>query len=263
MGLVDDQNPQRRWRALTRFIGRCRSRKRKNQHAYRNFACLLTHVVLLPRVQRREGVTESRIGGGWARICGVVAAAADVTRLLLAWGGGDREALERLVLLVQHELRQIARKHMAGERAGHSLQPTALVNEAYLRLIDLERVKWQNRTHFFAMASRMMRRVLVDVARAKGYRKRGGGVQRVTFIESLVPAKQPEYDVIALDDALQALEVLDARKVRVVEMRFFGGLTVNETAKALGVSRDTVIRDWQFSKDWLRRQVRRSGDSAQ
>jgi RNA polymerase sigma-70 factor (ECF subfamily) len=183
-----------------------------------------------------------------------------VTGLLLAWSGGDREALERLVPLVQHELRQIARKHMAGERAGHSLQPTALVNEAYLRLIDLERVKWQNRAHFFAMASRMMRRILVDAARAKGYRKRGGGVQRVTFIEDLAPVKQPEYDVIALDDALQALEALDARKVRVVEMRFFGGLTVEETAAALGVSRDTVMRDWQFSRDWLRRQVARSGD---
>ena len=190
----------------------------------------------------------------------VVTAAGDVTALLLAWGWGDGQAFERLVPLVQHELRQIARKHMAGERAGHSLQPTALVNEAYLRLIDLERVKWQNRTHFFAMASRMMRRVLVDAARARGYQKRGGGARRVTFIESRALAKQPEYDVIALDDALQALEALDARKVRVVEMRFFGGLSVKETAEALGVSRDTVMRDWQFSKDWLRRQVRRSRD---
>jgi RNA polymerase sigma factor (TIGR02999 family) len=184
---------------------------------------------------------------------------ADVTGLLLAWGGGDREALDRLVPLVHHQLRQIARKHMAGERAGHSLQPTALVNEAYLRLIDLERVQWQNRAHFFAMASRMMRRVLVDVARAKGYQKRGGGAQHVTLIESRAPARQPAYDLIALDDALQALEALDARKGRVVEMRFFGGLTVEETAEALGVSRDTVMRDWQFSKDWLRRQIRRGG----
>lgn len=187
-------------------------------------------------------------------------APADVTGLLLAWGDGDSKALDHLVPLVQHELRQIARKHMAGERVGHSLQPTALVNEAYLRLIDLQRVKWQNRAHFFAMASRMMRRVLVDVARAKGYQKRGGGAQRVTFIESAVPARQPEYDVIALDDALDALEAMDPRKVRVVEMRFFGGLTVRETAAALGVSRDTVMRDWQFSRDWLRRQVRRSGE---
>src|SRR5262249_9007632 len=160
-------------------------------------------------------------------------------------GGGDREALERLAPLVQHELRQIARKHMAGERAGHSLQPTALVNEAYLRLIDLERVKWQNRAHFFAMASRMMRRVRIDVARAKAYQKRGGGARRVTLIESRAEAKRPDYDLIALDDALHALEALDPRKVQVVEMRFFGGLTVEETAAALGISRDTVMRDWQ------------------
>lgn len=184
-------------------------------------------------------------------------AGADVTGLLLAWGSGDRDALDRLMPVVQHELRQIARKHMGGERAGHSLQPTALVNEAYLRLIDLERVKWQNRSHFFAMASRMMRRVLVDVARAKGYQKRGGGAQRVTLIESRAPAKQPDYDLVALDDALQALEALDARKVQVVEMRFFGGLTVEEAAEALGVSRDTVLRDWQFSRDWLKREIRR------
>jgi RNA polymerase sigma-70 factor (ECF subfamily) len=189
-----------------------------------------------------------------------VTAPADVTALLLAWGTGDRKALDRLVPLVQHELRQIARKHMAGERAGHSLQPTALINEAYLRLINLERVRWQNRAHFFAMASRMMRRVLVDIARAKGYQKRGGGAQRVTLIESRAPAKQPSLDLIALDDALEALEAMDARKVQVVEMRFFGGLTVEETAEALGVSRDTVMRDWQFSKDWLRRQVRRGSD---
>jgi len=186
-----------------------------------------------------------------------VANPADVTGLLLAWGGGDREALDRLVPLVQHELRTIARKHMARERAGHSLQPTALVNEAYLRLIDLKRVKWQSRAHFFAMASRMMRRILVDAARAKGYLKRGGGACRVTLIESRARAKQPDYDLVALDDALQALEVLDARKVQVVEMRFFGGLTVEETAAALGVSRDTVMRDWQFSKDWLGREIKR------
>ena len=192
-----------------------------------------------------------------------MAAAADLTGLLLAWGAGDGQAFERLVPLVQQELRQIARKHMARERAGHSLQPTALVNEAYLRLIDLERVQWQNRAHFFAMASRMMRRVLVDAARARGYKKRGAGAQRVTFVESLAPAKQRAYEVVALDDALEALEALDARKVRVVELRFFGGLTVNETAAALGVSRDTVMRDWQFSKDWLRREVSRSGDRRQ
>jgi RNA polymerase sigma factor (TIGR02999 family) len=181
----------------------------------------------------------------------------DVTDLLLAWRSGDREALNRLMPRVHKELRQIARRHMAGERAGHSLQPTALVNEAYLRLIDLERVQWQNRAHFFAMASRTMRRVLVDIARSKGYQKRGGGARRITLIESRAAAKQPEYDLIALDDALRALEAKDARKCQVVEMRFFGGLTVEETAEALGVSGDTVLRDWQFSKDWLACQIRR------
>jgi RNA polymerase sigma factor (TIGR02999 family) len=192
-----------------------------------------------------------------------VASSADITGLLLAWGGGDREALDRLVPRVQRELRTIARKHMAGERTGHSLQPTALVNEAYLRLVDLKRVTWTNRAHFFAMASRMMRRVLVDAARAEGYQKRGGGAHRVALIESRVPAKRPDYDLIALDDALHTLKALDARKVQVVEMRFFGGLTVEETAEALGVSRDTVMRDWQFSKDWLRREARRGSGPAQ
>ena len=182
----------------------------------------------------------------------------DVTGLLLAWGRGERQALDRLMTLVQQELRRLARKHMAGERAGHSLQPTALVNEAYLRLIDMHRVGWHDRRHFFAMASRTMRRILVDSARAKGYQKRGGGRQRVTFIESRAVAREPAYDVIALDAALQALETLDPRKAQVVELRFFGGLTVEETAEVLGVSRDTVMRDWQFSKAWLRREIRHS-----
>jgi RNA polymerase sigma-70 factor (ECF subfamily) len=188
-----------------------------------------------------------------------VAPAADLTGLLLDWAQGDQAAFDRLLPLVQQELRQIARKHMAGERAGHTLQPTALVNEAYLRLIDLQRVSWQDRAHFFAMASRLMRRVLVDAARGKRYQKRGGGARRVTFIESETPAQAPDYDVVALDEALDALEALDPRKGRVVEMRYFGGLTVEETAEALGVSRDTVMRDWQFSRDWLRRELRRGG----
>jgi len=148
---------------------------------------------------------------------------------------------------------------MAGEQGGHVLQPTALVNEAYLRLVDLKRIQWQNRAHFFGMAARMMRRVLVDAAREKGYQKRGGGAQRVTFIESRSPAKEPEYDLIALDDALETLAKLDQRKSRVVELRYFAGLTVEETAEALGISRLTVIRDWQFSKDWLKREIGRGG----
>jgi RNA polymerase sigma factor (TIGR02999 family) len=181
----------------------------------------------------------------------------DVTSLLLAWGRGEQEALERLLPLVHHELRRIARRHMAGERAGHSLQPTALVNEAYLRLVDLKRIHWQSRAHFFAMAARIMRRVLVDLARGKGYQKRGGGAERVTLIEDHLPAKEPGYELIALDDALESLAKLDERKSRVVELRYFAGLTVEETAEALGVSRLTVIRDWQFSRDWLKREIAR------
>lgn len=186
-----------------------------------------------------------------------MASAQDLTGLLLAWGRGETDALDQLIPLVHQELRQLARKHMAGERAGHSLEPTALVNEAYLRLVDLQRVRWTNRAHFFAMASRLMRRVLVDAARSRQYQKRGGGVRRVTFIESQAAARQSEYDLVALDDALAALEAVDARKCHVVEMRYFGGLTVEETAEALGVSRDTVLRDWQFSRVWLRREIRR------
>jgi len=181
----------------------------------------------------------------------------DVTRLLLAWGRGEQEALDRLLPLVHGELRRIARRHMAGERAGHSLQPTALVNEAYLRLIDLKRIHWQSRAHFFAMSARIMRRVLVDLARGKGYQKRGGGAERVTFIEDHHRAPGAGYDVIALDDALDSLAKLDERKSRVVELRYFAGLTVEETAEALGVSRLTVIRDWQFSRDWLKREIAR------
>jgi RNA polymerase sigma factor (TIGR02999 family) len=193
---------------------------------------------------------------------GPVSGSGDVTALLLAWGRGDREALDRLLPLVHDELRRVARKRMAGERAGragHSLQPTALVNEAYLRLVDLDRIPWQNRTHFFAMAARIMRRVLVDLARAKRNQKRGGGAQRVTFIESQVAAKEPTFEVTALDDALEALAKVDERKSRVVELRYFAGLTVEETAEVLGVSRLTVIRDWQFSRDWLKREIRRGG----
>jgi RNA polymerase sigma factor (TIGR02999 family) len=187
---------------------------------------------------------------------------ADITGLLLSWGQGDQAALDQLIPLVHQELRQIARRHMARERAGNSLQPTALVNEAYLRLVDLQRIQWQDRAHFFAMSSRLMRRVLVDLARGKAFQKRGGGAQRVTFVEELLPGTQPTHELVALDDALTALAERDPRKSQVVEMRFFGGLTVEETAEALGVSRDTVLRDWQFSKDWLSRELRRGDGSS-
>ena len=144
---------------------------------------------------------------------------------------------------------------MAGERVGHSLQATALVNEAYLRLIEVNQVRWQNRAHFFAMASRVMRRILVDAARARGYQKRGGGAETVSLDEALLVSGEPRQDLVALDDALNALAAFDLRKSQVVEMRFFGGLRVEETAAALHVSADTVMRDWRLAKAWLVREL--------
>ena len=180
-----------------------------------------------------------------------------VTGLLLAWRGGDEAALEQLVPLVHEELRRIARGCMRGERTGHSLQATALVNEAYLRLIGAQQVDWQNRVHFLAVSARLMRRILVDFARSKKYQKRGGGAQAVTLDEALIVA-EPGKDLVALDDALDALAKMDERKAKVVEMRFFGGLTVEETASVVNVSPETVMRDWQFAKAWLQREMRGS-----
>ena len=178
-----------------------------------------------------------------------------MTGLLLAWRGGDEAALEQLVPLVHQELHRIARGCMRGERAGHSLQATALVYEAYLRLIGAQQVDWQNRVHFLAVSARLMRRILVDFARAKNYQKRGGGAQAVTLDEALVVV-EPGRDLIAIDEALDALAKMDERKAKVVEMRFFGGLTVEETAAALGVSPDTVMRDWRLAKAWLMRELK-------
>jgi len=180
----------------------------------------------------------------------------DVTALLLAWGRGDETALEQLIPLVEHELRRIARRCMAGERAGHSLQATALVNEAYLRMIDVQRIRWQDRAHFLAMAARLMRRVLIDWARSKQYQKRGGGALKVTFDEGLQVADERTHDLIAVDEALEALAKFDERKSRVVELRFFGGLSVEETASVLGVSPETVMRDWKLAKAWLLTEIR-------
>ncbi len=174
-----------------------------------------------------------------------------VTELLLAWGEGDEAAFARLVPLVEAELRRIARRHMGHEHQGHTLQPTALVNEAYLKLVAINRVRWQDRAHFFAMSSRVMRRILVDHARAHRYQKRGGGAQHITLDEELPASSDASAMIVALDEALQALAALDERKGRVVEMRFFGGLTVEETAEALKVSPETVLRDWKFAKRWL------------
>ena len=179
-----------------------------------------------------------------------------VTGLLLKWGRGDESALERLIPLVHRELQQIAQRCMAGERAGHSLQATALVNEAYLRLIDTKDVAWHDRAHFLAVAARVMRRILVDHARARRAQKRGGPATRVTFDEALVVTNAPREDFVALDDALEALSTFDERKSRVVELRFFGGLSVEETASVLKVSAETVMRDWRLAKAWLQREMR-------
>jgi RNA polymerase sigma factor (TIGR02999 family) len=162
-----------------------------------------------------------------------------------------------LIPLVHRELHQIAQRCMAGERAGHSLQATVLVNEAYLRLVDAKTVAWHDRAHFLAVAARVMRRILVDHARARRAQKRGGPAARVTFDEALVVTDEPREDFVALDDALEALAKFDVRKSRAVELRFFGGMTVEETATALKVSPETVMRDWQLAKAWLQREMRR------
>jgi RNA polymerase sigma factor (TIGR02999 family) len=181
-----------------------------------------------------------------------------VTRLLLAWGGGDEDALDELIPLVHAELRRLARRQIGRERPGHALQPTALVNEAYLRLVDIRRVDWQDRTHFFAMAARSMRRILVEFARSRLYQKRGGGAQQVTLDAALVVGTERGKDLVALDDALQHLATFDARKAQVVELRFFGGLNIDETADALDVSPKTVARDWKLAKVWLLRELTRA-----
>ena len=177
--------------------------------------------------------------------------------MLLAWNQGDEAALERLIPIVHVELRRLARRQMRRERKSHTLQTTALVNEVYLRLVDVNRVRWQDRTHFFAMSARLMRRVLVDHARSRKYQKRGGNAIRVTLTSSMTLATDRGADLVALDDALTALTEFDARKGRVVELRFFGGLTVEETAQALGVSAETVMRDWRMAKAWLHKELDR------
>lgn len=176
---------------------------------------------------------------------------AEVTQLLLAWRNGDATALERLIPLVQAELRRIARNHLRRERAGHTLQTSALVNEAYLRLIDAQQVAWQNRAHFFAISASLMRRVLVDMARERHARKRGGRAQQVLLDDAMLVARAPGEDLLAVDEALQALAQFDERKSRVVELRFFGGLTEAEIAEALQVAPETVRRDWRLAKAWL------------
>jgi RNA polymerase sigma-70 factor (ECF subfamily) len=187
---------------------------------------------------------------------GITDADVKVTGLLLRWGQGDQGALDQLIPLVHDELHRIARRCMAGERVGHSLQATALVNEAYVRLVKGKAVEWHDRAHFLAVSARVMRRILVDHARAKHYQKRGGNAAKVTLDEGLVVATEPGPDFVALDEALEALAKFDERKSRVIEMRYFGGLTVDETAAVLKVSPATVMGDWRLAKAWLKRELR-------
>jgi RNA polymerase sigma factor (TIGR02999 family) len=182
------------------------------------------------------------------------------TDLLRAWGQGEREAFDRLLPLVSHELRQLAANYLGRERRGHTLQPTALINEAYLRLVDLNRIQWRDRAHFFAMAARTMRRILVDHARARDNDKRGGGARKVSLDLAMAVAREPERRLVELDEALQRLETIHPRKAQVVELRFFTGLSLEETAAALHISIDTVKRDWRFAKLWLLRDL--AGDEA-
>jgi len=180
----------------------------------------------------------------------------EVTSLLKAWGQGNEEALQKLMPLVYDQLHAAARRYMAGERPGHTLQTTALIHETYLRLVDVRQVKWQNRAHFLAMCARLMRRVLIDFARSRSYQKRGGAVSQVNFDEALLVTAQPDFNLVALDDALNRLAEFDERKSKVVELRFFGGLGVKETAEVMKVSTDTVMRDWKVAKVWLLRELR-------
>ena len=179
----------------------------------------------------------------------------EVTGLLKAWSGGDQAALERLVDQVYNELRRIARRYMRNERAGNTLQTTALVNEVYLRLVDVKNVDWQQRAQFFAIAAQMMRRILVDAARARGSNKRGGGAVKVNVDEALVASPERDSSLVALDEALEAFTKLAPRQAKVVELRYFGGLSEEETAEVLKISARTVRRDWDFAKSWLLREL--------
>jgi RNA polymerase sigma factor (TIGR02999 family) len=179
----------------------------------------------------------------------------EITRLLVAWGEGDQSALAELTPLVYEELHRLAHHYMSGERTDHTLQTTALVNEAYVRLIDWKNVRWQNRAHFFAVSAQLMRRILVDFARSRGYHKRGGGARQVELDQAALVAEDKGTDMVALDDALTALATLDDRQSKVVELRFFGGLSNEETAEVLKVSTATVRRDWSLARAWLRREL--------
>lgn len=178
-----------------------------------------------------------------------------ITQLLLAWQAGDQQALDLLVPVVYEELRRLAHRSMRRERPGHLLQTTALVNEVYLNLVDARKLAWRDRAHFFAICAKLMREILVHYARARDAQKRGGGLRQISLDDSALNVPAPDADLLDLDDALTALTSFDARKARVVELRFFGGLTLDETAEVLNVSADTVARDWDFAKTWLYRRL--------
>lgn len=181
----------------------------------------------------------------------------EVTQLLVAWGNGDQAALDQLMPLVYSELHRLAHRHIKKERPGHTLQTSALLNEAFLRLVDQRDVQWQGRAHFFSIAAQMMRRILVDYARSRRFAKRGGDAHHVSFDEELVVSRQPSADVLQLHDALNELANIDERKSKIVELKFFGGLSIEETAEVLGVSPGTVMRDWTLAKAWLRIAMKR------
>jgi RNA polymerase sigma-70 factor, ECF subfamily len=185
----------------------------------------------------------------------VLPATHEVTQLLKAWTGGDEQALEKLTPLVYRQLHQVAQSCMAGQRPDHTLQTTALVNEVYLRLVDCEQVNWQDRAHFFAVSAQLMRRILIDFARSRGYQKRGAGATHIPLEEAPSVGSEPDPNLVALDDALKALAAVDERKAKVVELRFFGGLSIDETAEVLKVSVETVVRDWRLAKMWLLREL--------
>jgi RNA polymerase sigma-70 factor, ECF subfamily len=179
----------------------------------------------------------------------------EITQLLQAWSAGDGQALEQLTPIVYQQLHRAAQRYMAGERPGHTLQATALVNEVYLRLVDCERVRWQDRAHFMAVSAQLMRRILIEFARSRGAQKRGGDAPVISLDEAPSVCSEPESDLLALDDALKALAAFDERKSKVVELKFFGGLSVEETAEVLKVSPETVVRDWRLAKSWLLREM--------
>lgn len=180
----------------------------------------------------------------------------EVTQLLKAWTTGDEQALEKLTPLVYQQLHQVAQRYMAGERSGHTLQTTALVNEVYLKLVDCKQIDWQDRAHFFAISARLMRRILIDFARSRGYQKRGGAAPHLSLEDAPPVCCEPDSNLVALDDALKGLASVDERKSKVVELKFFGGLSVEETAEVLKISVATVVRDWNLAKVWLLRELK-------